>query len=690
MAPPAWSQVEEEAPPTTEAHSAAAPKGETPPPEPVAASAATDPYADLSLEELLQTKIITISKMEESVFDAPGIVEVITSQDIEAFGAVNLWEVLDRATGLVMTNTPSLPKDDVIMRGDAVGTDLHVLVLIDGRPFRESATGGQNFPIYSSFPLQMVERVEIVRGPGSVLYGTNAYSGVINIITKKADRLRGEVAAQYGSFRTAQGNASVGYVWKDLQVFAAAKVLNSRGWRQGFTDGLGVYDSRLAHERNVGVTLGARLKGFSLNTFLAQSEQPILSASGNWPATSKQARRLFVDLGYTHQLGSRWTVSANLTHNGNRVEAPLVPVTFPFEGNRPLNYLDSQDLLGELTLNGELFRGLRLILGGVANYQQGGGLNGPPPPEGQGVDVPLTVVQPYDGIWWSGYGQLEYRPTPFLKLIAGGQAVKPRRVDAAFVPRFGTILHFIPELGVKLLYGEAFRYSYALETDARLEGVAFFGNPSLRPERVATTDLQLFYTRSRFQAAATYFRSRQRDLIVQGFDPGLEGVTFFNQNARAFQGVELETKVVATQAIQLTGGYSFQTSEGGTENVGVSNAALVANHALKVGASYRSDDGITFGLFNTFYSRFRDPVFLNPERLEVNAPATAVSLLSANISLDVVRIYDLKVPYGMILDLYATNLFDTPAYQPDFYTQSVNALPSRPGRAVFAQVRVRY
>ncbi|HZH03480.1 MAG TPA: TonB-dependent receptor plug domain-containing protein, partial [Myxococcaceae bacterium] len=412
-------------------------------------------YDAMSLEELLQT-VVTASKKEESILEAPGVVEVITAADIAAFGALNLRDVLERATGVVMPSSQLFPQNNVSLRGDVRGPDSHVLILLNGRPFRESNTGGQNYPLYMAFPLQAVERIEIVRGPGSVLYGSNAFTGVINVITKTGRKARSEAAVQYGSFGTAQGNVSAGHAWKDLEVFAAAKFSNSRGWRWGLTDAAGITDSVRFHERNVGVTGGARYKGLTLNTLYAQSQQPSLGSDYIWPSVTAEGDRLLVDLGYTHSLGNNWSATANLTHNRGNYRLPALPPPFPFRGNRPYNRSRSRDYLAEVSVNGKLFRGLNLLVGGVADYQTGGRANGAPPPPGQGVEVPLSIIRPYDWIWWSGYGQVEYRPVSLVKLVAGAQLNKTNRVKAALVPRFGTIFNFTPELGAKLLYGEAF------------------------------------------------------------------------------------------------------------------------------------------------------------------------------------------------------------------------------------------
>ncbi|HZH03366.1 MAG TPA: TonB-dependent receptor, partial [Myxococcaceae bacterium] len=535
----------------------------------------------MSLEELLQVVVTTASKQEESIFDAPGVVEIITSRDIEDFGAQNLQEVLDRATGVIAMGTYINPHGTTVMRGDATSLDSHVLLLIDGRPFRDSATGGQTFPLYTSFPLQMIERIEIVRGPGSVLYGSNAYSGVINLITKTAKRPHAGAALQYGSFRTAQGNASAGYIWKDLQVYAAAKYLRTRGWRLGLTDGRGTSDSILARERNLGITAGARYKDLSLTAFFAQSQQYSLGSDFSWPAVTIEGDKLFSNLGYTHKFGSRWAANANLTYNLTRNRAPEVPVPPPFAGNNPFISIPSQDALAELSVRGQLLDSLEILVGGSADYQTGGLISGPLPPPGQGLDLELSVLRPYDRVWWSGYGQLEYQPTSFLKLVVGGQLNKPNRVSAAFVPRLASIVHFTPRWGAKLMYGQAFRSAYAFETTVELPR-HLSGNPELTPERVGTADVQMFYNTQRFQGAVTYFNTRQRNLITTVVGPTTGTGSYVNQDKREFQGLELEAKYFPVMEVQLTASYSLQTNEG---PLGIKNYSLMPNHALKVGTA---------------------------------------------------------------------------------------------------------
>jgi outer membrane cobalamin receptor len=76
----------------------------------------------------------------------------------------------------------------IAVRGDQTRANAgHILILINGRPVREILEGGVSSDILESFPINILERIEVVKGPGSVLYGSDAFSGVINLITKKAE-----------------------------------------------------------------------------------------------------------------------------------------------------------------------------------------------------------------------------------------------------------------------------------------------------------------------------------------------------------------------------------------------------------------------------------------------------------------------------------------------------------------------
>jgi outer membrane receptor for ferrienterochelin and colicin len=181
---------------------------------PTGGGAATDSYA-MDIDSLLNTKVTTASKFSEKISDAAGVVSVVTQDELQRFGGTTLLEVLERVAGLNVSSTFLGDRSLIAVRGDQTRANAgHILILINGRPVREILEGGVSSDILESFPIDTLERIEVVKGPGSVLYGSDAFSGVINLITKKAKgkdfrvsddrwRLRGKV--RHGAYPFRKG-----------------------------------------------------------------------------------------------------------------------------------------------------------------------------------------------------------------------------------------------------------------------------------------------------------------------------------------------------------------------------------------------------------------------------------------------------------------------------------------------------
>jgi outer membrane receptor for ferrienterochelin and colicin len=145
----------------------------------------------LDLESLLNVKVVTASKFAESQSDAPGIMSVVSQDELRRFGGTTLREVLERVPGLASSTAYFTDRSMVAARGDQTKINGgHVLFLINGRPTREVLEGGLVSDLLESFPINVLERIEVIKGPGSVLYGSNAFSAVVNLITLE-DRANG-------------------------------------------------------------------------------------------------------------------------------------------------------------------------------------------------------------------------------------------------------------------------------------------------------------------------------------------------------------------------------------------------------------------------------------------------------------------------------------------------------------------
>ena len=166
----------------------------------IAGAAAADVVPDdrieylksLQIEDLLQAEVTSVSKKPEKLADAAAAIHVITAEDIERAGAQSIPEALRMAPGLQVAQL-SANKWVVSARGFADLFANKLLVLVDGRSVYTPLFSGV-FWEFLDMLMEDIERIEVIRGPGAALWGANAVNGVINIITKPADRTLGALA----------------------------------------------------------------------------------------------------------------------------------------------------------------------------------------------------------------------------------------------------------------------------------------------------------------------------------------------------------------------------------------------------------------------------------------------------------------------------------------------------------------
>lgn len=236
-----------------------------------AAWAAPPDFLDLSLEELLRIEIPIVqgvSGFDQKASDAPSAVTVITAEDIRRYGYRSLGETLGGERGFYATT--NLNYDFLGVRGFNLAGDYNsrFLLVVDGMrvndPVYSAGPVGGEFPV----DLDLIDRIEIIRGPGSSLYGSGAALGVINVITRRAASFRGlEVSASAGSFDTRTGRASFG---------------------REFDSGLGVVAS-------VG---GLRTDGRTTIAFPELASDPSFAPGVVRDADAERSRNVFLSLSY--------------------------------------------------------------------------------------------------------------------------------------------------------------------------------------------------------------------------------------------------------------------------------------------------------------------------------------------------------------------------------------------------------
>lgn len=183
---------------------------------------------DLTLEELLQIPLVTPTTRGERAAEAPAVISVLTAAMIRDLGVNTLYEALSYLPGVQVMES-YFGYTMVNIRGVLESHyNNKVLLMVNGVPTREAIQGSFHLEI---IPIGAIDRIELVRGPGSALYGTNAFAGVINIITKKGndDSLR-QLQVGGGSFTTRDGSATWGGHASGLDWVASASARRDDGW----------------------------------------------------------------------------------------------------------------------------------------------------------------------------------------------------------------------------------------------------------------------------------------------------------------------------------------------------------------------------------------------------------------------------------------------------------------------------
>lgn len=189
---------------------------------------ASEPLKQLSLEQLGQVEVTTASKEPEEVWKTPAAVYVITQEDIRRSGATSIPEALQLAPGVEVARVDS-DHWSVAIRGFGAVLGSKLLVLIDGRSVYTPLFAGVYWQVQAT-PLEDIERIEVIRGPGGTIWGANAVDGVINIITKRSNDTHGSMVSMGGG-SVDQGTASVRYGGGNGRGF------NYRVYGMGFTVG---------------------------------------------------------------------------------------------------------------------------------------------------------------------------------------------------------------------------------------------------------------------------------------------------------------------------------------------------------------------------------------------------------------------------------------------------------------------
>lgn len=531
----------------------------TPPPPKDAVDTST-----MDLEQLLEVEIVVAgSKRAQQARDVPSFVSVVSAAEIREHGYRTLADVLRTLPGFYVSSDRNYSYIGV--RGFSRPGDWNsrILLLLNGLRTNENVYGlayiGEEF----SVDMDLVERVEVIRGPSSALYGSNAFFGVVNVVTRSGRSMAGgEATASAASFGTYSGRASYGRAFSnDLELLLSATYSEGSGRDLYYAE----FDDPLTNDGNA---MGVDREGFHKLFFTAAKGDFTFQASnvsrekvvptGSFFTLFNDKRTRTTDglslasMSFNRALSNDATFSARLhagryAYDGDYAYFPDLPP------NRDLVRgewwgvdVDAARRIASrqfLTLGVEYRDNLKQL---QRNFD--------PEPFVVNTDVLHTSRR------WGVFAQDEIRLAAPLVLIAGARLDHYEGFGSATSPRLALVYTPDPATTFKVLAGRAFRAPN--EYELHFEGVGYKANPLLKPERIETLELiAQRFVGGGVQVSASGFQNRLTDLTNQSADPADGLIGFKNLNETQSRGLELELAMDRGHGVSGQVSYSLQRTE---------------------------------------------------------------------------------------------------------------------------------
>lgn len=659
---------------------------------------------------------------------APAVASVVTAADIKAMGATDIDEVLETVPGLHVARSYLGYNPIYTFRGVYSGFNPQVLMLINGVPISTSYTGDRNLS-WGGMPVQAISRIEVVRGPGSALYGADAFAGVINIITKTKDEIDGtEIGGRVGSFDTYDGWALHGGEWAGFDVAAMVEYHNTAG-QNSIIDA----DAQTGFDRQFGTH--ASLAPGPVNLSRDNLDARLDLSRGHWrfrgglqhrdnygsgagviqaldPVTMIGSDRWNADLTYHDaQFAKDWEVMAQLSYlDADQHNTAAFPpgARLPIGANglidfaNPVQYVTFANGFRGIPENWErharanlsaVYRGFSahtLRLGAGFNYDSiykvrerknfgTDPVTGTPIPFLPGtplVDVsntPLVYLPTKDRTDAFFLIQDEWAFASDWRLTAGMRYDNYSDFGETVNPRAALVWETRHDLTTKLMYGSAFRAPAFIEL-YNVNNPGANGNPRLRPETMDTIELAFDYRPDdKLRLGLNVFNYWWKDIIRFVPDAGTTTITAQNSGSQDGYGGELEAEWKALNTLILAGNYSYQKS---TDAITNQDAGYAPHHQVYLRAHWEF-------LPDWQFSPQAKWIIGRDRAAGDNRPAIA-DYTWVDLTLRRMNIHDhFEVAFSV------RNLFDVNAREPSPGAAIPNDLPLA-GRSFYGEIRVNF
>lgn len=531
-------------------------------------------YFDMSMEELMNIEVSVASKNSESFINSPSSVYVFTSAEIENMGVNSVEELLNYVPGYFTGLDIEQGKAFRIgARGRSTALSESVLFLVNGHRINDLYTGGVSI-INRLIPVENIKQIEVIRGPGSSLYGSNAFLGVVNIVTKENTN---DIQFTYGSFRgiSAAGNFSTNAGGVALSGFIRG--FSNEGYKfNDFEDLLDRSSDMTDPEQGFDAMLGVQYKGLKLEARHHEREFKGFYGLGGVADfnNNEQSSQSMVNMSYNMAVGEKIILKVRTGYRLENWKTKQVLVPAGVDGMtedffagpfmKSTAYSFNIDASYKLGRKNELLTGISYENAGIDksvsltthdfvsdSFTYFGGIR----------EYYLSFNNNTDKRNIFGFFvQDRYVFNDRLRATFGARLDSYSDFGSSINPR-GAIIYSTPiNSTLKVMYGQAFRAPNYLELYDQNNPVDY-GNTELKAEEIRTFELAYTHNLSIFSATATYFNNTIKNLIF--LNPAAPPVLAENNPLEAFSfynlpddvntaGLEIATILKPVEALSFT------------------------------------------------------------------------------------------------------------------------------------------
>jgi outer membrane receptor for ferrienterochelin and colicins len=557
----------------------------------------------LDIKDLTDITIISATKTLRKIYEVPATVRVITSETIKENGFLTLEEALSILPGFQFRNIQGF-NSYVFQRGITNQNNL-ILLLVDGVQINELNSGG--FYAGGQFNLDNVQQIEVVYGPASALYGTNAISGLINIITKDVVNNQGlTVSGLIGSFKTYNGNIEYGYYDEesDLGLRISAMAKTSEKADLAGAEGDNNWSSDM---ENFEDDYSIDIKGqYNTLTFGLTFQDKRASRTTNYKSigTNYSDKNSLWDISflntylkYNYKVSSTLDMRSMLYYRNSTISDNTIAYITDqsqvgyYRPNRLIGFenLFSYSPLEVLRMSGGILFEHESLAENYSITFSSSPTEKPPVPSSPEMENNTLL---------SLYLQTNYKIFSSLNLFGGLRFDHSSVYNDVFTPRFGLIFNE-NKFTVKLLYSEAFRapkpwdYKYGL------------GNSDLEHEHMTSFEAAVSYSiAGNFVVDLSVYKNKLLNLIIQ--ETNATGSRSINKGDIKTIGMEtsLEYKAKPFGAF-LNYTYNLSEDENGEE------IPEIAKHTINAGATYYPHDDVGLLLRGTYLGKRKNPKIIS-------------------------------------------------------------------------------